>query len=292
MADAYITDLPAASQLTDTDALLVNQSGVARMLSGEILRSFIDRNVMNISVVTVESTDPAGVRSFDPDTGTLVLNIPRGASISSFELVGTSGNAKTYRLTLETGDYFDYVLYDGNGIDSITQTGGSSSHPAGTVDTYTITFTNGTTATFQVRNGADGEDGDGSIGSDIPLPAAGEGRAGTVHQYASIKHVHPVTEKKYDITIPESSWYQVTAWRDVWKTNFSYLLSGADMNAYSKVDLYAEADTLLQMIDDGVSAIYPTVEYYNGNYIAYAYAVGAVPTEDLDIQVITSEVRT
>lgn len=290
MADQYITDLPTATQLTDTDALLVNQSGIARMLTGELLRSFVDRNVMNISVVTVESTEPAGVRSFDPDTGTLVLNIPRGASISSFELVGTSGNAKTYRLTLETGDYFDYVLYDGNGIASIAQTGGSSSHPAGTVDTYTITFTNGTTTTFQVRNG---EDGDGAPGSATPLAAAGEARVGTSTSFARQDHRHPVTEKKYDLTIPSGEWTQVSG-KDAWQKNIFSQISaaGITMNAYTKLDLYAEADTFLQMIEDGVSTIYPVITYSGGSYIPYLYAVGAAPTTAFDVQLIASEVRT
>ena len=290
MADQYITDLPTATQLTDTDALLVNQSGTARMLTGELLRSFVDRNVMNISVVTVEATEPAGVRSFDPDTGTLVLNIPRGASISSFELVGTSGNAKTYRLTLETGDFFDYVLYDGNGIASITQTGGSSSHPAGTVDTYTITFTNGTTTTFQVRNG---EDGEGAPGSATPLAAAGEARVGTSTSFARQDHRHPVTEKKYDLTIPSGEWTQVSG-KNAWQMNIFSQISaaGITLNAYTKLDLYAEADTLLQMIDDGVSTIYPIVTYYNGSYIPYLYAIGAAPTTAFDVQIIVSEVRT
>ena len=43
---------------------------------------------------------------------------------------------------------------DGVGITSITKTG-----TAGLVDTYTITFSNGTSSTFTVTNGADGQDG-------------------------------------------------------------------------------------------------------------------------------------
>jgi len=42
----------------------------------------------------------------------------------------------------------------GNGISSIVRTSGTGA--AGTTDTYTITFTNGSTTTFQVYNGADG----------------------------------------------------------------------------------------------------------------------------------------
>lgn len=52
---------------------------------------------------------------------------------------------------------------DGRGIVSITKTTTS-----GLVDTYTITYTDGTTSTFTVTNGADGEDGqDGANGVGI-----------------------------------------------------------------------------------------------------------------------------
>ena len=46
---------------------------------------------------------------------------------------------------------------DGRGITSITRTSGNGA--AGTVDTYTINYTDGTKSTFRVRNGADGTNG-------------------------------------------------------------------------------------------------------------------------------------
>lgn len=46
---------------------------------------------------------------------------------------------------------------DGRGIKSITRTSGNGA--AGTVDTYTIYYSDGTTSTYQVRNGADGAQG-------------------------------------------------------------------------------------------------------------------------------------
>lgn len=53
---------------------------------------------------------------------------------------------------------------DGNGIASIVQTGGTGA--PGTVDTHTITMTNGKTYDFNVYNGADGKDGkDGADGT-------------------------------------------------------------------------------------------------------------------------------
>lgn len=47
---------------------------------------------------------------------------------------------------------------DGRGIVSIIRTDGDGS--PGTYDTFTITYTNGTTSSFQVYNGADGEKGE------------------------------------------------------------------------------------------------------------------------------------
>lgn len=63
----------------------------------------------------------------------------------------------------------------GRGIKSIARTSGNGA--AGTVDTYTITYTDGTTSAFQVRNGANGKDGidgtDGKDGADGKTPIKG-----------------------------------------------------------------------------------------------------------------------
>ena len=55
----------------------------------------------------------------------------------------------------------------GVGIASITRTAGDGS--AGSVDTYTITYTDGTSTTYQVTNGRNGTNGqDGAPGQDAP----------------------------------------------------------------------------------------------------------------------------
>lgn len=83
----------------------------------------------------IATTLPAGsnaTASYDVDEGVFSFGIPRGAK-------GDTG------ATGETG----------NGIASITKTG-----TVGLVDTYTITYTNGTTTTFTVTNG---QNGSGSV---------------------------------------------------------------------------------------------------------------------------------
>ena len=79
--------------------------------------------------------------------------------------IGANGNWFVYDFS--TSAYVDTgvssVGATGNGISSVAKTGTS-----GLVDTYTITYTDGTTSTFTVTNGADGQDGqDGATGNGI-----------------------------------------------------------------------------------------------------------------------------
>ena len=86
---------------------------------------------------------------------------------------------------------------DGNGIASIVRTSGDGT--AGTTDTYTITFTDATTATFTLLNGAIGPTGDtgatgemgpmGPMGPDGPMgPTGADGPAGA-DGYTPIKGI-------------------------------------------------------------------------------------------------------
>lgn len=88
---------------------------------------------------------------------------------------GTPGSTDTYTITYSDTTTSTFSVYngkdgaagakgdtgatgakgeDGRGIVSITRTSGNGA--AGTVDTYTITYSDATTSTFPVRNGADG----------------------------------------------------------------------------------------------------------------------------------------
>ena len=73
---------------------------------------------------------------------------PTGNGISSIAKTGTSGLVDTYTITFTNGNTTTFNVTNGNGITSITKTA-----TVGSVDTYTITFTNGTTTTFDVTNG-------------------------------------------------------------------------------------------------------------------------------------------
>lgn len=70
---------------------------------------------------------------------------------------------------------------DGRGIVSITRTKGDGA--PGTIDTYTITYTDLTTSTFTVYNGKDGQSGSDGRGIMSIMPPSGGGVPGTYDIY-------------------------------------------------------------------------------------------------------------
>lgn len=107
--------------------------------------------------ITVQIAD---ITMLDPDatprvtnTGTATdpifhLFIPRGKGISRIEKISTSGLNDTYTITYSDGSTYDYVVKNGRGVARIEKTSTS-----GLVDTYTITYNDTTTSTFNVTNG-------------------------------------------------------------------------------------------------------------------------------------------
>jgi len=73
------------------------------------------------------------------------------------------------------------LIHTDNGIVSIARTSGNGA--AGTDDTYTITFTNGTTTTFVVHNGSNGTNGNNGKGITSITRTSGTGAAGTTDTY-------------------------------------------------------------------------------------------------------------
>lgn len=100
---------------------------------------------------------------------TLTINYTDGTSYTTPSIRGEEGNGisnitvnSDYSLTIHMDDGSSYSTppvrgpqgEDGVGIQSIAKTGSS-----GLVDTYTITLTDGSTTSFTVTNGTDGQDG-------------------------------------------------------------------------------------------------------------------------------------
>ena len=71
-----------------------------------------------------------------------------GNGISSVSKTSTSGLTDTYTITYTNGNTTTFDVSNGNGIDRIEKTA-----TVGNKDTYTIYFTNGSTTTYEVANG-------------------------------------------------------------------------------------------------------------------------------------------
>lgn len=77
MADKAINDLTQASQITDDDLFVLQQQGTAKKLKGKTLLEFLTFNVLRVSTETLSAGSQA-TATFDPNTGTLTLGIPKG----------------------------------------------------------------------------------------------------------------------------------------------------------------------------------------------------------------------
>ena len=85
-------------------------------------------------------------------------------TILNVELFKTEGNVDTYRVTFSNGEHYDFTVTNGkNGQDGTNGTDGTNGSnlviisvaktaTAGHVDTYTITYSDGSTTTFTVTN--------------------------------------------------------------------------------------------------------------------------------------------
>lgn len=125
MADKSIDQLNEAEKIYATDLFVLQQSGTAKKLTGQILLNWL----------TAAADGHGGIQSI--------------AKLS------TSGLVDTYRITLADTTIFDFVVNNGKGITGISKTSTS-----GLVDTYTISYNDGTSGTFTVKNGEKGDKGD------------------------------------------------------------------------------------------------------------------------------------
>lgn len=125
MADKSIEQLNAAEKVYLSDLFVLQQSGTAKKLAGQVLKNWL-------------------------------LELAQGhGGITSIALQSTSGLNKVYRITLADDTYFDMTVSDGKGITSVAKTG-----TAGLVDTYTMKFNAGSDFEFTVKNGEKGDKGD------------------------------------------------------------------------------------------------------------------------------------
>ena len=78
MADKAISDLTQATQITNEDRFVLEQSGEAKMLKGETLLKFVTLSVVSVTVTTLPAGSSA-TATYDKSTRTLALGIPQGS---------------------------------------------------------------------------------------------------------------------------------------------------------------------------------------------------------------------
>ncbi len=87
-----------------------------------------------------------------------------GNGISKVEKTSTSGLTDTYTITYTSGSTTTFNVKNGKGITGIAKTGS-----AGLVDTYTVTFNDSTSTTFTVTNGEKGDKGDTGLTPNLQI---------------------------------------------------------------------------------------------------------------------------
>lgn len=213
MADSAIGSLPAVQIMQNADLLVLEQNGEAMKLSGELLASFIDRNITTVTVVERQATQTY-TASYNANTGALTIGIPRGVGIASISDPVVSGLNKTYTITFDkpasasTATKKTFTVKDGNAITGIQAV--TDAHTHGTLDHYQVLFSEGDPFDFYVYNG---EDGYGSPGTATPK-MDGTAAVGTANKYARQDHVHPSdTSRQKKMLRFENK--DVTGWGDV-----------------------------------------------------------------------------
>lgn len=192
MADKTIGQLAAASQVTPTDLFVLEQSGTAKKLTGQILENWlVSMADGHGGIQTIEKTGTAGlVDTYTitfADTTTATFTVTNGKAISSvttYYAVSTSGSTvpsswSTTRQSMTatnrylwsyqhiafnggTPNYVDTVktvigVYGDKGVKGDTGRGISSmaqtSRTPGKFSVYTFTMSDGTTESFTVYDG-------------------------------------------------------------------------------------------------------------------------------------------
>lgn len=133
--------------------------------------AFVDSGIdasITVNIADITMLEPTAT-PYVTNTGTNTdpvfhLFIPRAAGISNVQKTSTSGLVDTYTITFENGTTKTFNVTNGAPGNGIQSI--AKTGTSGLVDTYTITFTNGTTTTFTVTNGRDGSGSGDMLQSD------------------------------------------------------------------------------------------------------------------------------
>lgn len=148
------TDEETLNQLSELiAAIIANKTSVEALTNGKIsVTDIVDNLTTNLSNRPLSAAQGVALKK-------LIDGLAAG------KLDATALTAAINTALAQARDSREFDGKDGRGIKSIARTSGTGA--AGTVDTYTITYTDDTTGTYQVRNGANGRDGEDGISPNI-----------------------------------------------------------------------------------------------------------------------------
>lgn len=164
MADKRIQDLTPASQVQTSDRFVLEQSGQAKSLTGQILindlAAFLDGHggIADISYTPPSSGSLTGTLTVTlADETVESFSVMNGRGITSLTKTGTSGLEDTYTITYNDGSTpTTFTVTNGKGI-----VGVSYVESVGLNDYYEITYNDDSEPdTFVVHNGEKGDTGD------------------------------------------------------------------------------------------------------------------------------------
>ena len=122
MADLPIGSLEAALEVYDSDLFVLEQNGQAMRLTGSKLASYIDRNIITVTVTTLDSSQ-APTATYNRLTGNLILGIPKGIGIQNIYADNEGGivfvydDGRTQTVASVKGDTgksaYDYAVENG-----------------------------------------------------------------------------------------------------------------------------------------------------------------------------------
>lgn len=152
-------------------------------------------------IITNSGTENAAVFNFTiprgdrGEQGEQGIQGETGNGIASVELTSTSGLVDTYTITFTNGNTTTFNVTNGQDGNGIASIQKTST--SGLVDTYTITFDNGNTETFTVTNGQKGDTGSAAT---ISVGSTTTGAAGT---NASVTNSGTTSDAVLDFVIPQ-----------------------------------------------------------------------------------------
>lgn len=161
MADKTVGEIPRATNITTTDVFVLEQAGQAKSLTGQtLINDLADALDGHGGIKNIELNNDYTITFILADDTTVTTASVRGAqgdkgapgadgrAVTSIKKTNTSGLVDTYTVSFSDDTTSTFDVTNGTNIQDIAKTGTN-----GLVDTYTVTLTDGTTTSFFVTNG-------------------------------------------------------------------------------------------------------------------------------------------